>query len=154
MLGYRMFVGAADEPELLRLTNGQLSEWLIEKRWTDDHPVDGHAVGVAPNVRATVVSHTHQKGGVTRRHRFVEQNSGATWVTELTVHQGQGGKTGWVWLDVIGPDRGATPRPPRLARKLIEVVYAHDGDHLVEATPTIIDIDDVPGACQVFCVSS
>ncbi|BDH57803.1 hypothetical protein [Tsukamurella sp. PLM1] len=139
MLGYRMFVGAANQPNLMEHVDERLDEWIKEKGWANGTATEDHPAWVATNVRAMVVRHTHTKGGVTRRHRFVQQEASGTWVSELTVHHGVTGATGWVWLDIHRPPKGPNVRVPKLARRLLERLEATDGKFVLSADPTIVD---------------
>lgn len=142
-LAYRSFFRVQDEPHLEELAVEQLHSWLRSKDWDADAILFGDVTDVAEGVVCAALLEEPKDGSRTLRHRFVQDTTHGTWITELTVHRDRSGADGWVWIDLENPAAGPPANAPRLARNLLEVLPGRDGSHLLGAGPRIVRVDEV-----------
>ncbi len=143
MLGFRSLFRTHDTPELIDVTQAQLAAWLKHKRYDSSLHLGPGPVEIGKGVRGSLQNHTDEAGSRTMRARIVEDTPSGTWTSELTVHNSPTGNRGWVWLDIHRPDSHGWTATPRLARQLVRALPAHDGAHLLNAHPRVIQEPDV-----------
>ncbi|HTW16291.1 MAG TPA: hypothetical protein VMF51_14245 [Nocardioides sp.] len=139
---YRSFLTFDNSPDALDLVLEQTNRWLREKNF--DVSLDESRIHAAGGRILTVVhrrsSHCHDL-----RLLLTEPNTNTgTWETEVTMHMPER-DAGWLAIHVSN-DQGIVAAPPRLVRRILDVVDAYDGPlHLYsEATTTPTpDVDDL-----------
>ena len=144
---YRSFFTFDNSPDVLDFVLEQMNRWLREKKF--DVPLDGsriHAVGG----RVLTVVHRRSSHCHDLRLLLTEPNTNSgTWETEVTMHMPER-DDGWLAIHVSN-DQGSTAAPPRLVRRILDVVDAYDGPLHLYSAATAVPTHDVDDLLEAIC---
>lgn len=144
---YRSFFTFDNSPDALDLVLEQTNRWLREKNF--DVPLDESRIHAADGRILTVVhrrsSHCHDL-----RLLLTEPNTNTgTWETEVTMHMPER-DAGWLAIHVSNDD-GTVAAPPRLVRRILDVVDAYDGPLHLYSEATTVPTPDVDDLLEAIC---
>lgn len=136
---YRCFMGVDSGPEVLNRVAEQLGAWLREKGLEPDLRESG-----LHRLDATELTVVRRETGSSSdlQAKLVEVNAHGTWRTSLTAHAPKRGPS-WVTIDVTN-DEGKFVSVPRVAKYIMDVIDARDGDGLMSSKPVNVRQDEVP----------
>lgn len=149
-LPYRALFRLADDDDAIRVASEQFRGWLKEKatgrRATlTERDWDGEGIHqVGPRAVLQVVRHAGEDGSDRLLLELRETGDTGTWITRLTAASLPSSRRlkQAIWIVTESAD-DQTPKPPRLARRILEATDVWNGDVPVTATPELIDIDRV-----------
>ncbi|WP_326611128.1 hypothetical protein OG949_17260 [Streptomyces scopuliridis] len=156
---YRMVVTSGlDYVKTGAQVDDQLRRWLREPPKSYD--IDAFADGRNEIADGVTLDHDSATGagGAYGRWRLRETASEGTWQTTVLIRQVGDGPT-WVQLDVehLPHDSEARPVPaktPRLAKSLLGVLEARDGQADVTPDPRVVEAEDVDDVIDELCDGS
>lgn len=152
-LPYRAHFRLADDDDAVRVASEQFRAWLREKAeragwtvWDWDEP---GVYRLGENALLQVVRHEGDDGGCRQLLELRELSKSGTWTTQLYASSLPSAKRlkQALWLSTTSGD-GITPKPPRLARRILEATDVWNGDVPVLAIPATVDVDDVDTLVQ------
>lgn len=150
-LPYRTaFETRLDLPEATARVREQLRSWLREKE-LDVEQFDARQTTIGKGTTLLYVS-TNAASGWQMRER---KDDGVTWVSTVTVTRADTPEVSWVSLNVEATARSGVPpwpQPPRLVRRLLDVLDAYDGEARLTTRPLLVPEQDVEGLLEdVIC---
>jgi hypothetical protein len=167
-IGYRSIFSLRRGQDAVRLTAGQLRDWLALK----GYGVVSLAPGVhevADRAQLIVTELAPRDGSRSLRYRLTESPALGGWTTTVTVHS-DGLADDWVWVDVGAPPAG--PRPsssregpgaevdaegawwvgvPHMVRAILAAADACDGPMTLATEPTLVTGDGVDDLISTIC---